>query len=142
MSSIIRSMLRDIDGPIVGSDSNMLGVRIPPHPQADVHPDSAGNVHARGGGLSVNEDWKRMHLNHIPARFSNIVKKARGSDKKSLWRLGEVPFSNGQITEELELRITGANHGLIEPAKSMQIGEFQQRLGETKPLWSELIPES
>jgi len=36
MSLIYRSMLIDRDKPSVGSDTNMLGVRVPPHPRPDI----------------------------------------------------------------------------------------------------------
>jgi len=142
MSFIIRSMLHDGDGPLVGSDDNMLGVRVPPHPRADVTLDEDGYVSPAAGGLSINQDWKRMHVNHIPSRYKHLVMDARGSNKKSLWQLGSLAFANGPISDGLELRITSENHGLIEAAEKMMIDKFQGLLQDTRPQWSAFEPSA
>ena len=47
--------------PAVGTAGNVLGVRVPPHPRPDVHPDGEGNVGPSGEGLSVAPSIKAMH---------------------------------------------------------------------------------
>lgn len=141
MPLVFRCMLRDGDRPAVGGESYMLGVRVPPHSNADVHPDEAGIVNVRCGGLSVNEDWRRMQFYHIPRKFESIVPGARGSNKRAIWRFGDGSFADGPFAAGLLLRVDSPNHGLVEPDIALPLHELQQRLAETREGWIELQVE-
>ena len=114
MPTVYRSMIRDGKLPAIGQDSNMLGVRVPPHPMADVSPREDGSVGPGDGGMSVNGDWRTMMFFHIPRSFNRIIPKARGSLDKGIWRHGQGEFVDGSFAAGLMLRIDSANHGLIE----------------------------
>jgi hypothetical protein len=67
MPTIYRTMKRADDGlPTVGSNTNELGVRVPPNPNGDIELDENGYVILNGNGMSVAENWRRLlpHLRH------------------------------------------------------------------------------
>jgi hypothetical protein len=131
-------MLKEDTLPVVGDDDNMLGVRSPPHRRADVAPDDDGNVHPGKGGMSVNCDWTKMYVNHVPKRYKHLVKHARGSNKKSIWEMGEGDFASADVNEALSLRVDKENHGLVEPRTMMGLAEYRQALADTRRDWKEI----
>lgn len=142
MAQVFRSMLKEDERPKIGNDDNMLGVRVPPHVRADIFPDLHGQVPPNAGGLSVNKDWRKMLLNHIPTRFNNIVAGARGGDRKAIWTSGSGDFVDGRFSPGLQLRVDGANHGLVEPEIVMDMATYQDYLAATGDSWREITPES
>ncbi len=46
-----RSMFKDGDKPLVGSDNHNLGVRVKPHPYPDVDVEPDGTVSPADGGM-------------------------------------------------------------------------------------------
>src|SRR5947208_1283378 len=114
MPLVFRSMYRGSAGPMVGSDSNQLGVRIPPHPAADVNPDKDGNVFP-GKGMSVAPQWRMLPMHLIPRRLSDKVPKARGREDLFCWRMGEGAFTEESIEPDLALSIQSPKHGTLGP---------------------------
>ena len=135
MPLVFRVMEVENAKPKLGDDTNMLGVRIPPHPHADIIPDANNNVRPGIGGLSVAPNWRSLPAFLIPKRLNRIVNKARASNRLRCWRLGDGAFVDGKVADNLILRCDGATHGLIEPASEMSIDEFQQALAETQDSW-------
>ena len=125
MPRIYRAMLPDGPSPQVGPDVKMLGVRTPadakPGSNLDIAPDAHGNVHPRTGGMSVAPALASLPKHRIPRRFRvRGVPQAEGTDRLSVWSLGEGPFVEGPLLDGLYLRIDPKNpvHGLVEPDRS------------------------
>ena len=145
MPKIVRAMLIQDGLPLVGTDANMLGVRVPneelPGKAADVSPDGAGNIHPYGGGLSVawSVDDVLPHL--VPRRLKSFVEGASASNNRRIWSMGRGSFSDGGIAHRLILRrkperADGRVLGLVEPAATMPLEEYQSALAATRPQWS------
>lgn len=56
-----------------------------------------------------------------------------GSGKDPIWY---IPIAS--LGDDLQFRQNSAAHGLIEPARTMLIGELETALGATKPEWKKL----
>jgi hypothetical protein len=139
MPLVFRSMLGDGDKPKVGSDDNHLGVRVKPHRRPDL-PVKDNAVSPGTGGMSVNpsldELVKRPHL--VPRRLKKRFPGARAVDAMVLWRLGDGPFDSSAIADGLVLRPdkkVPCTHGVVEPAKSMLLRDYQDLLAATGDSW-------
>lgn len=141
MPTVFRSMIRDGNAPVIGQGDNMLGVRVPPHPRADVTPADDDSVGPGDGGMSVNRDWRKMPFMLIPRSFNRILLKARGSLEKGLWRFGQGEFVENSVAEGLTLRVDSSNHGLVEAAERVAVERLQENLAKTRDGWQELKPE-
>jgi hypothetical protein len=53
-----------------------------------------------------------------------------GTGKDPVWSLDPE-----QLGPDLQRCEDSPTHGLIEPAREMSLDEYQQKLGDTKPLW-------
>lgn len=140
MPLIYRSMLADGDKPLVGSENNNLGVRVRPHPRADIPVNPDGSVSPSTGGLSVNPSLealtKRPHL--VPRRLKNRFPGARGVEQLIIWRMGEGVFQAGAVADSLMLRPdkkAAPEHGVVEPERRMLLEEFQNALAATREQW-------
>lgn len=133
------------DLPLVGTNSNMLGVQVPVKDQADrvvdVSPDGLGMVHPYGGGLSVARSIDDLLPHLVPKRLKNFVEGASGSNNRHVWSMGKGSFSEGGIARRLILRrkperADGKVLGLVEPVAVMSVGEYQSALAATRLQWS------
>lgn len=140
MPLMFRSMLRDGDGPLVGPRGDALGVRVPPDPHPDVHPDGEGKVRPGQGGMSVGRDWRELPPSLIPKSLRAHVPDARGSNKRFCWHMGSGGFEAVDVANGLKLRHDHGNHGLVEPSDPMHVDDFQRRIAATHAEWA-LIPE-
>jgi len=116
-------MREDSDGgPTVGPSARMLGVRI----NVDI-PVIAGQVKPGTGGMSVAPDRpENLHPLRRPPEYG-------GKGKDPIWRL-DLAY----IGSDLGFRSDTPTHGLIEPARTMTIDEFQTALRATRPYWKKL----
>ncbi|MDC3954517.1 hypothetical protein [Polyangium jinanense] len=121
--------------PAVGTAANMLGVRVPPHPTPDVHPDSAGNVGPCGEGLSVAPSLAVLPQRLVPARLRDKRRGARGPDDLHVFRLGEASFRRAPVGGSLELQPTSDTHGVLQPLRQTSVAQYQLDLGATKTSW-------
>jgi len=139
MPTIYRSMKRTEDDlPVVGVNSKELGVRVPPTPNADVDLDRNGNVVPNGKGMSVAENWRFLLPHLVPKRLRSIFPGATGSNDLSCFKLGDGPFQDGPIGDQLSLVLK--NHdpraGNVVPARPDPIQSFQAHLAATRSQWS------
>ena len=135
MPRFYRSMLNDNGKPVVGADTNMLGVRVPPHGHPDIVPDVDGNVHRETGGLSVVPTWRDLPYFLIPKRLKPIIHDARGKNELACFGFGEGSFAQSSITDELILKPDSPRHATIQPSMPMPLGRFQQLIAETRFGW-------
>jgi len=135
-------MYEDAGQPRIGQNNCELGVRPPGHPvNADVNPDSSGNVAPNGGGMSVfpsilPADLKRIPKRLIPLRLANRIPGAVGDDDMKIWTTGNGAFASSPMTGTLKLNVTSGFHGAICPARSMLLSDFQNELANTRPTWN------
>jgi hypothetical protein len=134
-----RSMVSQASGasvaPVVGTADNMLGVRVPPHPRADVHPDSSGNVGPVGEGLSVAPSLAAMPQVLVPRRLRDKRPGARGSDTLQVFSLGGEGFVRAPVGDSLELLPTSSNHGVVQPVGPVPVAHYQEHLAATQAFW-------
>jgi hypothetical protein len=120
---VYRAMREDSNGaPMVGPSARMLGVR----PSIDI-PVIAGQMQPNTGGMSVALDRpENLHPLRRPPTYG-------GTGKDPIWRLDVA-----SLGKDLQFRPDSPTHGLVEPARSMTIDEFQRALEATKPFWKKL----
>lgn len=135
MPLIYRSMEVEGNLPKVGSEKNMLGVRISPNSHPDVIPDENGIIRSGAGGMSVAPNWRNLPLHLIPKRLNGIIKDARGPNRLRCWKMGEGAFESTQLTAGLRLRCETKTHGLVEPVVETSIGSSQGALAATQDYW-------
>jgi hypothetical protein len=118
-----RAMGEDSGGaPMIGPSARKLGVR----PNVDI-PVTVGQVQPNTGGMSVAPDRpENLHPLRRPPAYG-------GTDKDPIWCI-DIASLGG----DLVFRPDSATHGLIEPARTMSIDEFQTALEATKPYWKKL----
>ena len=109
----------------------MLGVKL----GDDINSDAGGIVHPRNGGMSVASAWRELPAHRIPGRLRDRCPKAAGPDSVHCWKMGEGPFSDGMIRENLALRVDHPTHGVVEPAGELSAEAFQAALEETRTAW-------
>ena len=145
MARIYRSM-RETDGqkPKTGRESNCLGVRIPPDPNADVRPVD-GYVKPNRG-MSVSPAIHDLKARHIPKRlkegcsndFKSQFRNATGSNNLKIWRHGEGDFCREHLSERLTLYPDGnqpVHHGEVGPRREMLLQEYEEALESTRDDW-------
>jgi hypothetical protein len=143
MPLIFRSMLRDGNKPLVGMETNMLGVRVHPHSRLDIPVNPDGSVSAATGkGMSVAPSIEALAKkpflvsNRLRARFPH----ARGVADLVTWKMGEGAFEAGAVAPGLTLCPDGKpnpTHGVVEPDSRMPVDDYQAALAATKDLWQE-----
>lgn len=121
---------------MIGVESNMLGVREPPHRLADVSVDSSDTVGPDGKGLSVSPDLSSMPPFLVPERLRNVRRGARGNNALRVFRLGDGAFARAPVGVDLELWPDSEKHGVLQPSRRMALRHFQQALGETQSSWA------
>ncbi len=145
MPKIYRTMLMQDNLPVIGTDPHMLGVRVPapdkPGKVVDITPDESGQVHPDTGGLSVARSVHDFPAHLVPKRLSGTVEGATGSNLRFVWSMGRGLFFAGAVSPRLNLRLKPNNTpkqqlGLIEPAASMHLTEYQAALAQTQSAWS------
>src|SRR5688572_5778937 len=118
--------------PKVGSESKRLGVRVAPNPIEDIVVNSDGTVSPATGGMSVAPQWRKLKLHLIPKRLGG-----RGHDDLVCWRLGDGEFVETMISNDLIFRPDpNPTHGLIQPARSMPVVQYQEALAATRDDWT------
>lgn len=143
MARVFRTMLADGHRPRVGDRDDMLGVRT----GIDVKPDKAGNV-APGKGMSVGRAWHELPLMKIPRRLEDKMPNGfpipRGSNEPCIWQMGDGPFVDGDLENDLRLRVTPTKpkHAQIEPGVVMPLVELQKRLAGTMDAWHPIDEDS
>src|SRR5262249_55618204 len=103
---IFRSMLRDGDKPLVGTETNMLGARVPPHPRADIAVNPDGTVSpGTGKGMSVAPSLEALAKKPflVSRRLRHRFPAARGVDDLVTWKMGEGGFAAGPVAAGLAL---------------------------------------
>jgi hypothetical protein len=112
-----RSMRRDPDGlPTVGCRSFELGVR----PGYDL-PVVDGHVEPKTGGMSVVDEVTRLHPFARPASLG-------GQGRHPVYVVGEL------TSDQLSVRWDGG-HGLVEPAVTCPLEQYQGDLAATRSRW-------
>jgi hypothetical protein len=129
-------MIHADDVPIVGSGKNLLGVRVPPDPQADIRPDGGGNVHPGASGMSVAPRWRDLPYFLIPKRLKELVPDARGRNDLVCFRCGEGNFVESSITEKLTLKPDRPTHATVQPANTMPLADYQNAIAATCDGWT------
>jgi hypothetical protein len=136
-------MLRDGNLPAVGTNTNMLGARIPggESPIHDIAPDVDGNVSPDTGGISVARSFSDLLPHLIPKRLRSFAPDATGRDNRFIWSTGQGEFLEGPVAAQLYLREkpaknTGQVQGLIEPDATMLLEDYQLALAATQMSWS------
>jgi hypothetical protein len=49
--------------------------------------------------------------------------------------MGDGPFVNGPMTEDLSLHVTSPKHGEVEPSREMILAAYQLALANTRDAW-------
>ena len=120
---VYRAMREAPDGgPLIGPTARTLGAR----PQVDV-PVAGGLVRPNTGGMSTAPDRPdNLHPLRRPPRYG-------GSGKDPVW-----VFDLAHLGKDLQFRQDSPTHGMIEPAVTLLLAEYQQRLADTRPFWIKL----
>jgi hypothetical protein len=142
MAKLYRSMYEQDGQPKAGNDDFQLGVRVPPHRDADVRPEG-DYVNPGSGGMSVFVSLKKLPGRLIPARlrdlYPNDLQKARGDNALVVWCMGDGEFREGPVTALLVLRLDKPGerrHGLVEPGMRMTLSDYQAELQSTAGEWT------
>ena len=122
--------------PEVGTGHACLGARVP----QDIAPDSAGNVGPGGKGMSVFSRVEALPFFMVPRKYRGIIEGAKGKDSRSVWRTGSGPFKSGTFATDLQFFCDSAEHGVVEPERTMALDEYQAALAKTREGWEGLVP--
>ena len=133
MPKIYRGMKQEQGKPALGAAATTLGARVP----NDIEADAGGLVHPGTGGMSVSPTLRTLPYFCVPERLQMIYPRARGRNDLAVWSMGTGDFAEGSVTENLNLRPDPANtkHGLVEPASSMTLDDYQNALAATQEAW-------
>ncbi|WP_165069916.1 polymorphic toxin-type HINT domain-containing protein [Paludisphaera rhizosphaerae] len=120
---LFRGMREDPSGgPLTGPTARTLGVR----PGDDI-PMVGDRVQPGTGGMSVAPDSPTNLPEHRrPSEFG-------GTGKDPVWGIG-----TDSLGEDIVFRQDKPTHGLLEPAREMSIGEFQEALADLVSRWFKL----
>ena len=110
----------------------MLGVRLSPHPRADVHPDPNGNVGPVGEGLSVAPNLTALPPSLVPERLRDKRPGARGTNALCVFRAGNGNFVRASLGGALELLPTSSKHGVVQPIRPTPIKDYENELAATQ----------
>jgi hypothetical protein len=117
----------------------LLGVRLPdpakPEGTADIAPDTQDNVGPGGKGMSVAPGIEQLPIERFPKRFRTLRPGARGSDTDRIWRHGTGTFERASVAQGLMLHPDQADHGVVEPAETMNVEQYEQALAATASDW-------
>lgn len=77
-----------------------------------------------------------LHL--IPKRLRHLAPDARGNNTSTIWRHGDGAFLDRSIVApHLELRVDRPDHGVVAPASTMSLADYQEALAATRSKWTE-----
>lgn len=127
MPRMFRIMKKDTDKPIIGQTAKTLGVR-----PGEVDLDVLGNVVVNDKGMSVNPEWRLASLFLIPKRLGT---GGRGSNTSYCFRRGTDAFQQGPCGDGLELLPDSPSHGVVRPAQSVPLVQFEENLQATRLEW-------
>ena len=136
MPRFYRAMVHEKEIPLVGSGKNMLGVRVPPDPNADIEPNDEGFVQPEAGGMSVAPSWRDLPHFLIPKRLKELAPKARGRNDLICFRFGDGNFEFSNVIEKLVLRPNSSTHGEVQPSVSMLLADYQNAIAATLEGWT------
>lgn len=140
MAGVFRSMEADIDNlPKVGQDRNQLGARI----GVDIHPDEKGDVHKVGEGLSVNSAVLGIPSALLPRSWRDYSPKYKSARHRTseIFILVNAEYGDCPIDEDLWLTPQNGMHGVIAPARSMHVSNYQNALAKTRTGWALIKPD-
>ncbi len=125
------------DFPLVGNQSKCLGVRVPPNPFADIDLDPAGKVILNRKGLSVSKDWRNLPGHLIPEHLDDGFNGASGKGMR-VFVHGVGSFDEGLFSAGLVLvhKIPSTESGVVAPAVSVALSQYQDDLVATRAGWS------
>ncbi len=124
-------MLPDADGlPLVEPTAKGLGVR-----QGEIRVDSRGEVEPGTEGMSVAPTWRQLPSHRIPKRLRHLCDEATGPNKTICFDFGDGPFTAGPFAADLLLRPNEPNHAFVEPARTMQLRDYEAALASTRLGW-------
>ena len=103
---------------------------------ADVDLDAARRVVLNGKGMSVAPHWRELPFFLIPRRLVKEVPAARGSSSLYCFVMGDGEFQDGEISENLTLRVDSTRHGIVVPLSLVSIDRFQADLAATREHWT------
>ena len=131
-------MRKDEDGkPTVKAGADGLGVRAGLECRRnDVDVDDLSNVVLNRKGMSVAPRWRDLPYFRIPERLKPEIPTARGKSELYCFTMGDGIFSNGPVSDRLELNVDSSAHGVVAPSSSVSIEQFQSDLAATREFWS------
>lgn len=132
-AKVFRVMKPDPTGaaPMVEASARGLGVR-----PRDLAPCPQGLAHPRKGGMSVAPTLVQLPPHRVPERLGHLVEGASGHDSDLIWVAGSGVFADGAFAQGLTLRVTAANHGMLEPDEQRPFVQYESHLAATVTLWA------
>ena len=91
--------------------------------------------------MSVTPGLLQFPPRLVPRRLAHLRKSAMGDDLLSIWEMGEGPFLEGPIADDLLdliLRPDSSRHGTIGPAEVIPAIVLQQLLALTRDRWQSI----
>lgn len=129
MPRMFRIMKKDADDkPVIGQTATTLGIRS----GKDIDLDAAGHVVLNDKGMSVNPEWRVASLFLIPKRLGT---GGRGSSSYFCFRRGTGPFQQAACGAGLELLPDSPTHGVVRPAQSVLMAQYEADLHATRLEW-------
>jgi hypothetical protein len=126
----------DDDKPVVEATGKGLGVRGEPvNEQTDVDLDPQGRVLLNRKGMSVAPQWRDLPFFLISKRLRDKVPSARGNSNLYCFTMGDGPFEEGALSQELTLIVDRATHGVVTPQTLVSLNDFQSHLADTRDDW-------
>jgi hypothetical protein len=90
--------------------------------------------------MSVSPNWRDISVVRIPKRLRHLHPGARGSNNVSCFRFGSGPFERGVFAEGLMLEPDSERHGVVAPAETTTLANYEAALEATRPNW--IVDES
>ena len=85
--------------------------------------------------MSVAPAWRSLPAHRIPARLAYLCPEAAGSNQVYCWTMGQGAFTDGPLASGLNIRRTGAIHGLVEPSTVVSLSTYEADLAATQKQW-------
>jgi hypothetical protein len=125
--------------PQLGESASTLGVRVP----KDIKRDAQGNVTPDGKhGMSVRpsvEAYMDEASAFVPRRYKDRdpinFRNAAGNNNLVAFRIGDGTFVRATVNERLNLTPDRADHGIIEPARTMPLEDYRNSVAATRTQW-------
>lgn len=138
MPRMYRTMRADPEGkPVVENTGKGLGVRVAPvNGVADVDLDADGQVMLNGKGMSVAPSWRSLPPFLRPRRLKELCPGSRGNDDLRCFVMGEGPFEDSIINDDLTLETDSPTHGVVAPRALVSAQDYQAHLAATRNAWT------